>query len=159
MIKERILRIATALEIVVALIILVGLAGCNSNSPKATAEKFLNGFYHMEYDKAREVSTEKTKSLVDLVEQFSVASPDSVKKNAKKIAIDITDVKEEGDKATVTYKISSEPGDQKLDLVKVNGKWMADFSKENNMPAEEETPVVDTTSQPVMDDTAQVITQ
>lgn len=125
----------------IAAIMMLGMVSCADNSPKATAEKFLNSFYHMEYEKAREVSTEKAKELVNLMEQFSVNYPDSAKQNAKKIAINILDVKEEGDNATVTYTVSSEPGEQKLKLVKQNGKWLVSHSKEDdieegNTPAE-----------------------
>lgn len=118
----------------IAAIIVASFASCNNNTPEAAAQQFLTGFYHMEYDKAREVSTEDTKSLVDLVEQFSVSSPDSAKKEAKNTKIEIIDVKEDGDNATVTYKVSSEPGEQKLNMVKQNGKWLASFSKQDNIP-------------------------
>ena len=122
------------IQALVAVIFAVSFTACNSNTPEAAAEKFLTGFYHMEYDKAREVSTEDTKSLVDLVEQFSVSSPDSAKKEAKSTKIEILDVKEEGETATVTYKVSSEQGEQKLNMVKQNGKWLASFSKQDNIP-------------------------
>lgn len=92
----------------------------------------------MDYEKAREVSTEETKNLVDLVEQFSVSYPDSAKQDARNIKIDIVDVKEDGDKATVTYKTSSEPGEQKLEMIKENGKWLASFSKQDTIDDEAE---------------------
>lgn len=117
---------------------MVALAACSSNTPESTAKKFLEGFYHMDYEKAREVSTEETKNLVDLVEQFSVSYPDSAKQDARNIKIDIVDVKEDGDKATVTYKTSSEPGEQKLEMIKENGKWLASFSKQDTIDDEAE---------------------
>lgn len=120
-----------------AAVLMLGMVSCSDNSPKATAEKFLNAFYHMEYDKAREVSTDKAIELVNLMEQFSVQYPDSAKQNAKKIKVEILDVKEEGDNAVVTYTVSSEPGEQKLKLVKQNGKWLVSHSKQDD--AEEET--------------------
>lgn len=136
----------------IAAIIMLGMASCADNSPKATAEKFLNSFYHMEYEKAREVSTEKAIELVNLMEQFSVNYPDSAKQNAKKIAIDILDVKEDGDNAVVTYTVSSEPGEQKLKLVKQNGKWLVSHSKEDDI--EEDATPAEPAVQPVIEPVA-----
>lgn len=118
---------------IAAIFFTIALVGCSSNSPKAVADKFLTSFYHMEYDKAREVSTEEAKELVNLMEQFALQQPDSVKQNAKKINVDIIDVKEEGDKATVTYSVSTEPGEQTLKLVKQNGQWLVSHSKQDDV--------------------------
>ncbi|MCB0697004.1 MAG: DUF4878 domain-containing protein [Chitinophagaceae bacterium] len=119
-----------------AALLMLGLASCTDNSPKAVAEKFLNAFYHKDYEKARSVSTEKTIELVNLMEQFSIQQPDSVKQNAKLIKIEIVDVKEEGDKATVIYTASNEPGEQKLRLEKQNGKWLVSHSKQDDLDEE-----------------------
>lgn len=144
------------LPLLVAVFALVGIVGCTDNSPKATAEKFLNDFYHQEYDKARTVSTQKTIDVIDMLEQFSVISTDSAREEAKKIKIEVVDVKEEGDKAVVKYTMSTEPWEHKLNMVKQNGKWLANYTKEDNFSPEnegqdemeeegEETPVADTT--------------
>lgn len=106
----------------------------------------------MEYEKAREVSTEKAIELVNLMEQFSVNYPDSAKQNAKKISIDILDVKEDGDNAVVTYTVSSEPGEQKLKLVKQNGKWLVSHSKEDDI--EEDATPAEPAVQPVIEPVA-----
>lgn len=115
-----------------AIIFTVALTSCSKNSPEAVADKFLTSFYHMEYDKAREVATEDAKELVNLMEQFAMQQPDSVKQNAKKIKIDIIEVKEDGDKATAKYSVSTEPGEQTLRLVKQNGQWLVSHSKQDD---------------------------
>lgn len=120
-----------------ALIMLLGVTACSDNSPKGTAEKFLNSFYHMEYAKAREVSTPKTIELIDLIEQIAVLKSDTARQNAKKIKIEILDVKEEENTAVVTYTESSSPGEQKLKLVKQSGKWLVSHSKEDEVGEEE----------------------
>ncbi|MCB0699466.1 MAG: DUF4878 domain-containing protein [Chitinophagales bacterium] len=122
------------IQIFVATFIVLSFVACSKNTPEAAAEQFLTGLYHMEYDKARAVSTDDTKGLIDLVEQFSVSTADSARKEAKNIKIEITEVKVDGDNAVVKYKMSSEPGEQKLDMVKQNGKWLASFSKQDNIP-------------------------
>lgn len=131
------------------------LTSCNTNSPKAAADKFLTNLYHMDYEAAKEVATEDTKKMLDMMSQFSSMMPDSTKQNAKKIKVDIKDVKEEGDKATVIYTTSESAGDQKIDLVKQNGKWLVQYSKQdtggeemNDQPMEEPG-MTDTTAVPM----------
>lgn len=126
--------------------------GCSENTPEATAKKFLNAFYHMEYEKARQVSTEKTIQLVNLWEQFSLQYPDSAKQNAKKIKVEILNVQEDGDNAVATYTVSTEPGEQKLKLTKQNGKWLVNDSKQDTAYEEEEEQAAEPT--PVITDTA-----
>lgn len=127
----------------VAAVMMLGMVSCSDNSPKGTAQKFLTAFYHMDYEKARQVSTPKAIELINLMEQFAVNQPDSVKKNAKKIKIEILDVKEEGNTATVTYTESSSPGEQKLKLEKQSGKWLVSHSKEDDIEDEPTEPVVE----------------
>lgn len=135
----------------VPVVLAIGLTACNSNSPKSTADKFLNNFYHMDYKEAKTVATDDTKKVLDMIEQFATMIPDSQKQNAKKIKIDIKDVKEEGDKATVVYTTSESKQDQKLDLVKQNGKWLVKWSKQND--GEGEAPADGQTEEPGLADT------
>jgi hypothetical protein len=128
----------------VAAIIIFGMASCTDNTPKGTAEKFLNAFYHMDYETARQVSTPKAIELINLMEQFSLQQPDSARKNAKKIKIELLDVKEYGNTAIVTYTESSSPGEQKLKLEKQNGKWLVSRSKEDDIEEDSATePVIE----------------
>jgi hypothetical protein len=79
--------------------------------------------------------------------------PDSSKASAKKIKVDIKDIKEEGDKATVTYVTSENPNDQKLDMVIENGKWLVKWSKQDGAGGEMgDAP----TDEPVISDTSAV---
>lgn len=140
---------------IIVVVLALSLSACSDNSPKGTAEKFLNAFYHMEYDKARQVSTEKTVELVNLMEQFAMQSPDSTRQNARMIKVEIINVQEEGDNAVVTYTTSNEPGEQKLKLVKQNGKWLVNDSKQDAVYEEEqsETPPATDESAPADNDT------
>ena len=130
------------LSIAALCVLAISITSCNNDSPKAAADKFLTNLYHMEYAKAKEVATDDTKKLLDMMEQFSTYLPDSNKQTAQKIKVDIKDVKEEGDKATVTYVTSESPNEQKLDMIKQNGKWLVQWSKQdggnmNDIPEEE----------------------
>jgi hypothetical protein len=137
------------------------LVSCNSNTPKATADKFLNGLYHMDYKQAKEVATEDTKKMLEVMENFSSMMPDSNKANAKKIKINLKDEKIEGDKAVVTYTTSESTEEQKVDLVKQDGKWLVQYNKQEgagggDMNTEEpmEEPVVDSAATPAADTAA-----
>lgn len=105
------------------------LAGCNSNSPKAVAEKWLNSFYHMDYAKAKEVSTEDTRKQLETFESMMGMVQQSAKDEAKKIKIEMKDPVVSGDKATIEYTLSNDPSPKTLKLVKENGKWLAQWSK------------------------------
>lgn len=116
----------------------VFLVGCDSNSPKGIANKWLNSFYHMEYKEAKKYSTEDTQKMLDMLESFGTMVADSQKQNAQKIKIEVKDVIEEGDNATVKYKISEDNMEKSIHLKKVNGKWLVDYSKQDKMDEEME---------------------
>lgn len=123
------------------LMLAVSISSCSSNSPKASADKFLTSFYHMDFETAKTMSTDDTKKMLDMMAQFSSMVPDSAKETAKKIKVNIKDVKEEGDNATVTYTASdpasgTDGTEQKLKMVKQSGKWLAQWSKQDGMGGE-----------------------
>lgn len=110
------------------------LASCSNNTAKDVASAWLNAFWHLDYDGARKLSTEDTKTLISTLQQFSKVISDSSKKEMKKITIKIKDVKEDGDKAVVTYTMSDMPEkDQVVNLVKTNGQWLVQFTKNDKL--------------------------
>lgn len=127
----------------------IAFTGCNSNSPKEVAQKWLTSFYHMDYETAKKYSTEDTKKLLATFQQFSMLSPDSVKQQLKKIKVDIKDVKETGDTAIVMYVITDSPKEQKLKLLKQDGKWLVAKTKQDDMGDDESN----TPTEPSMADT------
>jgi len=121
--KKAILSVAAVMALAIMLV------SCKGNSPKATAEKWLNGFYHMDYASAKEVSTEETKKQLESFEGMMGLMQQNAKDEAKKIKIDVKDPKVEGDNATVEYTLSNDPSPKTLKMVKQNGKWQAQWSK------------------------------
>ena len=103
--------------------------------PKANAKKFLEGLYHMDYAAAKEVATEKTKEQLVQHEQMMSMMQQGGKEEAKKIKVDIKDPKVEGDNATVEYSTSNDPSVKTLRMVKVDGKWLAEWSKMESAPS------------------------
>jgi len=138
------------------LVCLAFFAGCNKNTPKEVARTWLTSFNHMEFEQAMKVSTNDTKNLLSSLNELTSGVSDSGKTEVKKITVEIKDVKEEGDKAVVTYKSSDNPTEQKLNLVKQNDKWLVLFTKTDlvgvippDEDAEVEAPVTDSSSAPV----------
>ena len=110
------------------------MVSCNSNSPKDVANTWLNGFYHMDYEAAKKVSTDETKTFISQLQALSGMMPDSIKKEMKKVTVNVKDVKEDGDKATVTYTTSTDGNkEQSLKMVKKDGKWLVQFTKNDSM--------------------------
>jgi ElaB/YqjD/DUF883 family membrane-anchored ribosome-binding protein len=123
------------------------MVSCSKNTPKEVAKTWLTGFNHMDFEDAMKLSTQDTKNLLNSLEELTKGVSDSGKTEVKKIKVSIKDVKEEGDKAVVTYTSSDNPTEQKLNLVKENDKWLVQFTKTDLvgvMPKDEDVPVEET---------------
>ncbi len=121
-----------ACTMVAAVLLAFTLQSCNTNSAKGVAGKWLTSFYHMDFDGAMKLSTDDTKKMLGMLQQIMPAyMPDSTKAQLKNIKIDVKSVVEKGDAATATYVTSDNPKDQTLHLVKQNGKWLVQSSKED----------------------------
>ena len=106
----------------VALLAVVVLWACGGASgPKAVGESFLNAFAKGDIEGAKKYATKDAQASLDMM----AASAEAKKANPDKI--EIGEVKEEGDKATLSYKENGT--DKTLDLVKENGEWKAAWSK------------------------------
>lgn len=110
-------------------IISFALISCNKNNPKDVAHTWLTGFNQMDFEQAMKLSTNDTKNLLSTLEQLTEGVSDSGRTELKKIKVSIKDVKEDGDKAMVTYTSSDNPNEQVLSLVKQNDKWLVQFTK------------------------------
>lgn len=122
------------------LLLAVVSMSCNKNSPKQVATTWLTSFYHLDYETPKKMSTEDTKNLLSTLQQFATMVSDSDKKEYKKITVTVKDVKEKGDTAIATYTTSNDPGkDQALQLVKLNGKWLVEFSKNDQVSGAADT--------------------
>jgi hypothetical protein len=117
----------------IAFIAAIVLAGCTSNSPKPVAEKFLNSFCHMDYKDAKTVSDSATIQMIEMLETMSTTMADSDRQDAKKISVTVKDEKLINDTSAVVTYITSEIKEEKtLRLVKKNGKWLVNLTKNDN---------------------------
>lgn len=121
-------------SITAVLLIAFSLQSCKSGSAKSSANTFLTAFYHLDFDGAKKVSTDDTKKMLDMLQQFTPMMPDSTRAQLKKVTVDIKNVAEQGDtSALVTYVTNDNPKDQTLHMVKRNGQWLAQWSKQDSM--------------------------
>jgi len=116
------------LAVVLVALIVVGACSSSSSDPKDVAEKFLNHLNAKEYDKAKALGTESTVQMIEMMKSFSgmegVEESEPAKIENLKCEID-------ADKATCTFTQKGE--EDKIDLVKKDGKWLVDMKKENPM--------------------------
>jgi len=126
-----------------AAVLAFGMASCGSKSdPKEVALNYLNALKSMDYEGAKKFSTPETGKMLDMLASFSGMMPDSMKEQAKSIKVEIKDAKEEGEKCTVTFTSSDKPeNEEKLNLVKKDGKWLVDMGKDDMGGGGEAAPV------------------
>jgi hypothetical protein len=101
-------------------------SSCNkAEGPKEVATKFLTHLNAGEYDAAGEFGTESTKEMLGMIKMFA-----GEEKPEAAVPFTISDVKEEGETATVTYRSEGAEADETIDLVKTDGKWLVNMVKE-----------------------------
>lgn len=106
----------------IALLAVVVLWACGgANGPKEVGEKFLNAVGSGDYETAKKYATKDAQASLDMMASMSGGEKGEAAK------IEIGEVKEEGDKATLNYKENGT--DKTLELVKENGEWKANWSK------------------------------
>jgi len=100
---------------------LLGLAGC-SPAPSAAAEKFTVALAKGDVTTAKKYCTQSTAQMLDFAASMGAApaQPD--------FKFVMTKQEIDGNRATVHFK--DEKGrDQKLDLVKIDGRWQVEIRK------------------------------
>ncbi|HLG35334.1 MAG TPA: DUF4878 domain-containing protein [Bacteroidia bacterium] len=128
------------------------IAGCSKDNPKDVAHKFLSASARMEYDEAKKYATPATAKLLEMLSAASDLTPDSVKKRMEASFEIVKEYKRNDTLAIVLYHMKNSDTDQTLNVVKRDGKWLVNVSKEEfnsrelELPAEEEEMEPDTTS-------------
>ncbi len=106
----------------------------NSNTPKFAGYKWLVKFYHLQFEEAKMISTDDTKTLLTQFSSMINMMPDSSKEQMMKIRVGIKDCIDSGGAAALTYITSDSPEKlQALYLVNKDGKWLVQFSKNDAM--------------------------
>jgi len=104
----------------------------DSKQPDAVAVKFLTCMSQLKFDEAKKYGTPKTNQMLEVF----IMTMDAQKKKdstfvpqTKDLKIEILKCEKQGGFAIVTYKTTETPED-KLELVKQDGKWYVDLKKE-----------------------------
>ena len=105
--------------------LLAACGGGGDMTPTQVAEKYLTHLKKMEFDDAKKYGTEKTGAMLDLMSGMASMMPKSESTGFKILSEAI-----EGEKATVTYRGEGSEADEVVTLVKQDGKWLVDMSKE-----------------------------
>ena len=113
----------------IAIMVAFLFACSGGNTPKGVAENFLKAYSKLDFEGAKKYGTEETGKMLDMFSSLTKMMPDSAKK--KDVKTEVTSEKIDGDKAVVTYTEDGKPGDQTLNLAKVDGQWKVVMSKDN----------------------------
>lgn len=116
------------LAIIAVIVVAINACGGKKDTPEAVAEKFLNHLNKKEYAEAKKLGTEQTGQMIDMMESFSTIGGATEEKKESKIENLKCDTKE--DKSTCTY--TADGKEEKIDLVKKDGKWLVDMKKEGS---------------------------
>ena len=126
--------------------------GCSENNPKTVANNFLTASARMDYATAKKYATPATAQLLDMLSAAGDLTPDSIKKKMEMSFEIVKDYKRSDTLAIVLYHLKNSDTDQTLNVVKRDGKWLVNVSKEEfnsrelDLPAEEEEMDADTSA-------------
>ena len=106
--------------------------GGSSSNPQAVAEEFLTALSEQDYENAKELGTENTVQMISLIEGMAGMAGEAEGEDLD-MSMDIGEVEwgeveVDGDQAVVHY--TAEGQEEKLDLVKQDGKWKVEMKKE-----------------------------
>ncbi len=134
-------KLVSLLLVVVAI---VAFNSCKKSGPEAVAESYLKALNTMKYDEAKAFVTEESKATIDMMAQMMQMGGEEAKKAAAEAKVEIKDMKCEvkDDAADCTCKIKSakEEKEEKVHLVKKDGKWLVEQKKEGGAPSTEVAP-------------------
>jgi len=106
------------------------LSGCSGGTkPGSVASSFLSAVNDKNYEAARKYSTPETGKLIDLMEQLQKMS--SATDSISTIDFEIVTEKIDNDKAVVTFKEKDSDELQTINLIKTDGKWLVNLSKQD----------------------------
>ena len=98
------------------------------DSPKAVAEQYLKAIGQYDFEGAKKYGTEDTGKLLDVMSGFAKMAPDSTKND---VSFVILDEKIDGEKASVIYKEEGKESETSLNLLRIEGKWKVNMTKES----------------------------
>lgn len=113
------------------------LVSCTNSTPSSVAKDYLTAIQKGDYEKAVDLIHFQKEMTASDKEEVAKLMREKIEINGEPSIEDIEitgeDVKEDGEHAKVSYKYKDKKKDKektdKLDLVKIDGKWMIDSGK------------------------------
>ena len=130
-----------ALQIFLGVVMTLIIAACSPENPKSVANKFLSAAAEMNYEEAKKYATPSTGKLLDMLAGAEAYTPDSIKKKMMANFMIVDEYSRTDSTSIVLYHVKNSDTDQVLNLVKRNGKWLVNISKEELNAREAEPPV------------------
>src|SRR5258705_8512630 len=130
-----------ALQIFLGVVMTLIIAACSPENPKSVANKFLSAAAEMNYEEAKKDATPSTGKLLDMLAGAEAYTPDSIKKKLMANFMIVDEYSRTDSTSIVLYHVKNSDTDQVLNLVKRNGKWLVNISKEELNAREAEPPV------------------
>ena len=126
------------LRIIFALLPLLAFAACSGGGgPEVVAEKFIKAVYTADFEGAKQYCTDETKQTIDFIAAFAAEKKDEMKKADVTIEQKSVVVAEDENSAEVTLIVHGsldldkgevvDAKEEKLQVVKVDGKWLVDY--------------------------------
>src|SRR5689334_9321560 len=129
------------LPIFFGVILMLITVACSPENPKSVANHFLSAAAEMNYQEAKKYATPSTGKLLDMLAGAEAYTPDSVKKKMMSNFTIVDEYSRTDSTSIVLYHLKNSDTDQVLNLVKRNGKWLVNISKEELNAREAEPPV------------------
>ncbi|MDR0792948.1 MAG: DUF4878 domain-containing protein [Chitinophagaceae bacterium] len=101
--------------------------GSSSGDPKATAEAFFEAMNKKDFTAAKKYATKESQSFLDMIAGAATMAKDSSDVNKGKITV--SNVKIDGDNATVSVENSEDAHALTVHLKKEDGAWKVAFDK------------------------------
>jgi len=123
------------------LLLMLITPACSPENPKSVANNFLAAAAEMNYQEAKKYATPSTGKLLDMLAGAEAYTPDSVKKKMMSNYTIVDEYSRTDSTSIVLYHLKNSDTDQILNLVKRNGKWLVNISKEELNTRDAEPPV------------------
>jgi Domain of unknown function (DUF4878) len=120
--------------VLVSSVFLIAGCGGSGGDPKATLSAFFDAMSKKDIAAARKLSTENSKSLLDMMETGLKMSKDNTETDKyDKSKMEIGEPKIDGDKATIAVKEKGTDESVNFTLKKESGEWKVAFDKASIM--------------------------
>jgi hypothetical protein len=125
------------LKVFFMLLPLLAFMGCSADGPEVVAEDFIKAVYTADFDGAKKLCTEESRQAVDFVAAFASEKVDEMKKAKVTIEQESVEIAEDGNSAVVKLIVHGsidmqdnevvDSKTEKIDLVKVDKKWLVNY--------------------------------